>query len=109
MTVTAFSLRRLSVIRRILRLTTAVSSRGCHWKGVAGFGMNWLMLSVRRRNPFFPVRRTAGPVLHPLDQPDDGLDILVRLRREADHEVEPQTAPYHIPGDCPLRRRSPLR
>jgi len=71
-----------------LLLTTAVSSRGHHWNGVAGFGMNWLILSVRLRNPFFPAEEVAGSVFHCLHQTDDGIRIFIRLCGEADHEVE---------------------
>ena len=33
-------------------------------------------------------------MLHPLDQLDDGINILIRFRRETHHEVEPQV--HHI-------------
>ena len=51
--------------------------------------MNWLIPSVRRRKPFLPAEILAGAMFHPLDQPDDRLHILVRFRRQADHEVKP--------------------
>ena len=68
--------------------------QGVPLEGRSGFG-NELVDAERQTPEPFPARRIpAGAMLHPLDQLDDGIHIFVRFRREAHHEVEPQT--HHI-------------